>query len=178
MKHITFIAAVTVATLTGCKTTEANYRAAYETAVGQREAREADGSVSTAKLQQFNAPRPKLTPEGDTIMVRMERVSPTKIDGVQTVGSLKQNNIVVGQFRQLFNARAMLERLLAGGYPDAFVAQSAGPIYYVVALSSAKTTGIAADLDRVKADSTMKLREPLPFVLCPLNSPWLINSAN
>lgn len=176
MKPILFIAAAAVIVLTGCKTTEANYRAAYETAVGQREAREADGSVATTELQQYNAPRLQVTPEGDSIMVRIERVVQTKIDAVPTVGSLKQNNIVVGQFRQLFNARAMLERLLADGYPDAFVAQTAEPVYYVIALSSSGTAEIVADLNRVKTDTSMKLRAPLPFVLCPLNSPWLVNS--
>lgn len=168
MKHSLLILAAAAALLAGCKTNEANYRAAYETAVNQREARESDGSVASAQLQKYNAPRPQVTPEGDTILVRIERVRPTKIDAVATSGQLQQYNIVVGQFRQLFNARAMLERLVAGGYPGAFVVQTGEPVYYVVAMSLDNSAATTAALRKVQADESMKLREPLPFILSPL----------
>ena len=81
--------------------------------------------------------------------------------------TVKRYNIVVGQFKQVFNARQMRERLMAGGYPDAFIIHTREPLYYVVTQTVATPEEALAAYERVKADRNIVLRDPLPFVLRP-----------
>lgn len=165
-KILTVIAAALI--LTGCKTSEANYRAAYETAKRQTEARHGDPDIPTQQLQQYNLPRPTAVAPGDTLPVLRERVTPVNVEGITTEGRMQAYNVVVGQFHQLFNAKAMLGRLIPGGYKDAFVVKNSQPVYYVIAQSSATPDEAGMALRAVEADSTMRLRAPLPFILCPV----------
>lgn len=165
-KILTLTAAALV--LAGCKTSEANYRAAYETAKRQTEARHGDPDVPTRQLQQYDMPRPTAVAPGDTLPVLKERVTPVNVEGITTGGKVQAYNVVVGQFRQMFNAKAMLGRLIPGGYKDAFVVKDSQQVYYVIAQSGATPDEAGMALRSVEADSTMRLSAPLPFILCPV----------
>ena len=103
--------AVIVATLltVGCKTNENNYRQAYETAVAKN--REDSGVDSTiyARIRN-NAQKTDLVVGADTLPMRTEYVGYTE-DGGASREMLKRYNVVVGQFKQVFNARQMRARL-------------------------------------------------------------------
>ena len=111
----TLSAAAAVALLlaaNGCKTTEANYRAAYEKAV----ARQNEG-LTPEELQGFE--REKAVPvsiwRGDSIPLRA-RYAKTMAETPQTTAAARYN-IIVAEFTQRFNATSAAERARTGGYP-------------------------------------------------------------
>lgn len=138
-----------------CKTTEANYRSAYERTVENRR-----DTISRAPSTEGYQ---RMIYEGDTIQVYLERVILT--EGTGTAGCLKEFNVVVGQFRQLFNAKSLMTRLQAAGFDGCFVAQNAKPFYYVV-LSSHE--GAAAAIEAANAIGegfAVKVLPPCPYIL-------------
>lgn len=163
MKKILLFAAI-AATLASCKTTEANYRAAYETA---KEKQQTDGSgIESSALSTYGAPRPNVTAEGDTLPMRTEPIG-FPADGGATREQVKRYCIVVGQFRQIFNAKAMRTRLIDEGYTDACILNTREPVYYVIATMTDSSHTAAEQLKTISADTRLKLKSPLPFVLQP-----------
>lgn len=154
-----------LALLTGCKTTEANYRQAYEAAVAHRD--ESTGLDSTIYSRIRNsATTSSLVVDGDSLPMRTEYIGVTKEGGIER-SDLKRYNVVVGQFKQIFNARQMRERLLNSGYEGAFIVHTREPLYYVVTATSDNPADILAAWRKVTGDRSIVLREPLPFVLRP-----------
>mgnify|MGYP001027885617 CR=1 FL=1 len=156
-------AIIAVALLGACKTNEANYRAAYEQAKDKNT--DTGDSLSTQGLRDFNRPKAMVI-GGDTLMVRTERVVVSKDAGVAEA-ALKKYCVVVAQFRQIFNARSMCQRLIDGGYPGAFVVNNREGQYYVVASATDSSSEAAAMIRDITADKSVVLREPYPYVLRP-----------
>ncbi len=154
-----------LALLPGCKTTEANYRQAYEVAVAQRQ--ESTGLDSTVYARIRNsAVTSSLIVGNDTLPLRTEYIGATKDGGIEKE-QLRRYNIVVGQFKQIFNARQMRERLIGDGYGETFIVHTREPLYYVVIAASDTASDIIAPWQKIKADKSIVLRQPLPFVLSP-----------
>ena len=107
-----------------------------------------------------------VTQSGDTLMLLTEPVALTP-EGGATHETLRRYNVVVGQFRQIFNAKAMLARLREGAYPDAIILNTRLPLYYVITNSVATQEEAVKALRNVEADTTLRLASPLPFVLRP-----------
>lgn len=151
--------------VTGCKTSEANYRAAYEKAVAQRDnSTELDSTIYGRHRRSLTTREAVV--DGDTIQYKSQHVRVTE-QGGGIRENLRRYSVVVGQFKTLFNAKSMRERLVDAGYPATFVVETAEPYYYVV-LSSHDNLQQAADaLEKVRADRKfpISMREPLPFVL-------------
>lgn len=164
MKKFIFLSiCMAVLSLGACKTTEANYRTAYETA--KQKATDTGDSLTTQNLRQSMMPRP-LTVDGitfDALTLPVRVTEGTTAD----VSALKRYCIVVGKFRQVFNAKSMASRLVSGGYPGAFVVENRDKEFFVVAQSTEISTEIPAILDRIAKDSSLTLREPYPYVLRP-----------
>ena len=131
MKHLRSILYVTATFAlmlsAGCKTTEANYRQAYESA-RQKQTQEGDSAI-TAGLNNQARPR-SMEFDGVTLPVLTTGVSIPK-DGGMELSRLKKFNSVAGVFRQIFNAKSMRERLMQSGYPDAFILSNAYGTYSV-----------------------------------------------
>lgn len=163
MKKTCLIAAAAALLLTGCKTTEANYRAAYEIAKEKQLRAEEDGSG--VQLQQFEAPK-ETTVEGVKLDMLTEPVGFVADCGL-TRQTIQKYNVVVGRFRQLFNAKQMRLRLKDAGYENAAFVSSRDAGYYVIAETCATPSDAAKGIERVKADTTLTLRAPLPFILRP-----------
>ena len=154
-----------LALLTGCKTTEANYRQAYQTAVAQRQ--DATGIDSTIYARIRNsATTSSLAVEGDTLPLRTVYIGFTDGGGMDKA-TMRKYSVVVGQFKQVFNARQMRERLISSGYGDAFIIHTREPLYYVAIVTSDNPDEILAAWKRVTSDKSIVLRAPLPFVLRP-----------
>lgn len=151
--------------LSGCKTTEANYKAAYETAAAHQ--RERTGNVDSPELTQRGALTPSPTTiDGVTLPLATTWITSVKEKDVAPYSSVKKYNVAVARFRQIFNARQMLTRLKADGYPDAFVVKTA-EAYFVATETTSKADSAYIGLEKVKADSSLSLRTPFPFILRP-----------
>lgn len=163
MKKLILTAAV-CALLAGCKTNEANYRQAYEVA---KQKYENTDTVSTGshRLQQYAQPH-AVAIGTDTLMVLTEPLNAVSGEGM-TSSQIKHYNVVAGRFRQIFNARQMRQRLMGAGYGATAILASPMPLYYVVTLSTDTASQAAAEVRKLEADSTLKFRDPLPFVISP-----------
>lgn len=162
--YILLLIALVVMGMSSCKTTEANYRSAYEVAKEKKDADNADVDMTLLDKQQ-----PKPTVFGtDTIPTRSFFIGYTKDGGADKDRSVvKGFCIVVGKFKQVFNARSMRQRLIDNGYPGAFVVHDNLKDYYVVASATNNAHQAALDLAKVKADSSLVLKPPFPYVLMP-----------
>lgn len=157
------LGAVGALALTGCKPSETHYRAAYEKAVAGRGDSQ-DTTVYTKIRREFTPGQ--MTYAGRTFPTGSQFVKAT--DGGGGINeSIKRYCVVAGQFKQIFNAKSMRERLTDGGYPGAFVVQTAEPYYFVVAASSDDVKPAIEVFDQLQADTALHLREPVPFILLP-----------
>lgn len=156
---------VAAAVFTSCKTSEANYRRAYEKAVAGRDSLTA--IENTIYGQHRRSTSTSIAIAGaDTADMISARVAVTE-GGGGIKENLKPYNVVVGQFKQLINAKSLRERLVDAGYPMAFVVQTAEPYYYIILASYSTRTEAVKACARVRADTKfpIALREGLPVVL-------------
>lgn len=146
MKLQSFLpAAILLAALTlgaaGCRTTEANYRAAYDVAKAKASNpdNEQDPEVK-ARLEQQRKRRTTVYIVGrDTIDAEAMFLS-----RVDTVGRVPRFSVAVHGFEQQFNALAMMKRLKANGFPEAYVCKTAAPVFYVMTAGSDSINDIPA----------------------------------
>lgn len=166
MKNILLFASVIVLfTMIGCKTTEENYRSAYELA--KQKQYDTGDSLSTLGLK--NELTPKMVAFGsDTLPTRIESVSLTKSGG-GSVSGLRRFCVAVGDFRQIFNAKSLRERLIDAGYADAFLLRNRMDQYYVIAITTTDAHTASMVIDSLKSDSTLVLKAPYPYVLQPVH---------
>ncbi len=152
-------------TAAGCKTNQANMNDAYTKAIeGRADDLGLEATVYGKERKQMT--HGTMTVNGAEVPVSSQWVRVTK-DGGGINESLKHYNVVVGQFKQIFNARSMRERLVDSGYPGAFIVETSEPYYFVVAASFENASDAVEMLNHAKADETLKMKEPLPFILEP-----------
>lgn len=152
-----------------CKTSEANYRAAYEKAIAGRD------SLTALENTVYGRHRRNTTSSlaiagNDTVEMIATRVRVTE-GGGGINENLKPYSVVVGQFKQLVNAKSLRERLVDAGYPSAFVVETAEPYYYII-LNSYPNRAMAVEecvkLSGNKDDFPIRISDGLPVVLyCP-----------
>lgn len=164
MRKLLLIILLATVILTGCKTSEKNYRAAYEVAKQKMNESAVDSTV-LARISQAELPKETVV-DGDTLPMRTFPIGYAK-DGGASKEVVKRYNVVVGQFRQIFNAKAMRERLVSSGYPGAFVLNDRDQNYYVVAASCSTPAEAGQQLERVRKDNSISLKAPLPWILRP-----------
>ncbi len=155
--------AVTLVLMSGCKTSEDNYRAAYEVARQHQQDGVDDETYSLMKAEEM----PSAVAVGnDTLRIKTEIVA-LYIDKQNDAGEkMYPYNVVVGQFRQVFNAKAMRDRLKLYGYSPYIVA-TREPLYYVVASGCSDKEEAAALIKRMEADKKVVMKKPFPWVLMP-----------
>lgn len=152
-------------TAAGCKTTEANYRAAYEKAAAkQRE------GLTEEELQGFEREKAvrKSLWRGDSIPLRAAYAN-TLAETKETTAALRYN-IVIAEFTQRFNAVNAADRARAAGYTGARVLIDNTKRYYVSAVSTATLDSAVVLLRRTEADPPMPMRTPCPYILEKLGS--------
>lgn len=164
MKKLLFLTAILAFVFAACKTNEANYRAAYELAKEKRT--ETGDSLTTSRLR--SSQLPKMTAVGsETLPVLTIPVSVYSDKGKVPEGQLKKYLIVVGQFRQIFNAGSMAARLVSEGDYGAFVVYDRQKDYFVVAASTDSSEEAALLLGKIKGDGSIVVKDPYPYVLRP-----------
>ncbi len=143
----------------GCRTTERNYREAYEKALEKRD----EGLTVEERLAlERERATPKSVYRGDSI--------PLKAMWVNTVAetsatAAKEYNIVTGSFRQRFNANSAMRRLREGGYPEAFLLINAEKDFIVAAYTTESIDSAVTALNAMRQSSPVPLRAPYPFIL-------------
>lgn len=124
-----------------CKTTEENYKAAYDIAVKKQESGAGrDVSSYISRERRLNEYKQVGT---DSVRIVIEHVS--VVDG--PVNNAKKYGVVVGEFKQVFNARSYRDRINnAENSPEtpAFVVMNAMKQYYVIYRSFDTKTEAAA----------------------------------
>ncbi|MCM1137935.1 MAG: SPOR domain-containing protein [Muribaculum sp.] len=165
MKRLTYLIILVVMVLVGCKTNENNYRQAYEAAVSQRQ--EESGVDSTIYAKMRNSGRvADLVVDGVSMPMKSEYIGYTENGGASRE-TVKKYNVVAGQFRQVFNARQMRQRLIESGYDSAFIVHTREPMYYVVTSTFSTPEETLKAYQKVLSDKSIVLRAPLPFILRP-----------
>lgn len=162
MKQIALIAIAAIAaaaTFTSCKSSEANYRAAYDTTIARQREKEGIDSTTYARIEAERTANTAVV-EGDSVRMVADRVS--IVDG--TAADLKPFGVVVGEYKQLFNARSFRNRLQAKGHP-ACVAKNSQSTYYVIARSFDTAPEAAAYLDTAATSLGIRLPIPKPWIL-------------
>ena len=149
-----------------CKTTEANYRAAYEKAIAGRDSADAIENTIYGRERRQVGFSYVVAPDGDTVAVKKQLVRITE-GGGGIRENLKPYCVVVGQFKQKFNAVSMRDRLAIeqGILPGAFVVETGEPYFYVVGASFSSLAEATACLKRITGEKAIPFRSPLPFIL-------------
>lgn len=164
--HITLIlTALCAITLGGCKANRSAYKAAYESAVAKRDS---TGGVEGTIYNRYRemGRSQQIVLGTDTLPVVTEYIGYTE-GGGSSRENVERYNVVVGRFKQKFNARKMRERLMDHGYPGAMVVHTREPLYYVISHTCSTAQEALEELRRVESDTLFTLKAPLPFVLQP-----------
>jgi hypothetical protein len=146
----------------GCKTTEENYRQAYEKAISGR-----NNDIDTTLYGNFRRELKEqgvITTSGEKIAIRTAALS--LVDANESSTTLKKYSVVVGQFKQVFNARSMRDRLKAVGFNQAEVIQTAEPFYYVITSTHNKVESADSAMQALSTKQLpIKLTDPMPFII-------------
>ncbi|MDE5975920.1 MAG: SPOR domain-containing protein, partial [Muribaculaceae bacterium] len=115
---------------TGCKTTEKNYKSAYDVAIQKKKAEKAadeELGIPQGMLHQMEGPDRK-TVDGSEVFVERKRLKRFDDD------SLLRGKycVVIGAYKMKTNCRAQVADLQAKGYPAFMAADSSGKYYVVV----------------------------------------------
>lgn len=162
LAYVCVASALPALALLSCKTTEENYRAAYEKAI------EAQNDSTSLESTIYGAQRRRVveatvnTAEG-SVEVRRARVRVT--DGTGSPDDLHQYNVVVGQFKQVFNAKSLRQRLVDKGFDKTFVVETSEPYYYIVVGSFDSAAEAQDAMNEFKTKNVITMRDELPFVL-------------
>ncbi len=147
--------------LASCRTTEANYRGAYELA---KQPNEQHDSLTANLIA--NEQAPTIVNVGDeTMKLRKEYVSLVADEGA-TKDMLRQYNVVVGRFRQIFNARSMASRMSSLGYKS-YILVNRTPAYFVAVASTDSINEALQLYKSVELDTRVVYKAPFPWVLEP-----------
>ncbi len=161
---IAVLVALSVACV-GCKTSEKNYREAYQKAVADndRGVTDFDNTIYSRYRNQTRDAEAAL-PDGSKVAVRIARVKVTP-DGGGIPEWYKGYSVVVGEFKQLFNARSLQKRFVDAGFPRTFLLENAEPYYYIVIDSSNNLAQMSALADSLRSASPVPLKDGFPYIL-------------
>lgn len=154
------IAAVAAMALPACKTTEANYRAAYEKTVARQ-----NEAFDPAELREISREEamPKTVYHGDSIPLKGEYVRPVEENG--TTPQVLRYNIVTASFTQRFNALSALKRIRDNGYPGAILLTNGKKQFIVDAFTTNDLDSAVAVYRRMAANPPYQLQSPYPYIL-------------
>lgn len=146
-----------------CRTTEANYRAAYTKALSGRDDAVPADSTIYGRFRKESSER-YYVHNGDTAEIKSYRVVVTSSEKVPRE-KLKRYSVVAGQFKQIFNARSLRDRLIEKGYTNTFIINNAEPYYYIITESNDTLAPVMDALVKLRKDAPVALKEPLPYIL-------------
>ena len=153
----TLIAATAILALSGCKTTEQNYRNAYSIAK-EKETLSIDPETQ-ARIDEENRGM-KTTINGEEVRMKTERVRIVE----PAEGAVKPAfGVVVATFKQVFNAKMFRKRLMEQNYPALVVINHDGEHHVVIKGFDTDAQAAAFLKDLVKKG---EVKTPIePFIL-------------
>lgn len=166
MKKIWALVAITITVvMTSCRTTEANYRAAYEATKASQAAVSADDGLdeNTRRLLNLNNRQQQYVQIVDTDTLNITNIFATIEEGPMEVAP--QFAVVANAFSQIFNAKALLKRLQDAGFKDAYIFKSSVPDYYVAAGGSDNVADIPAIVEALAKAGNPGSRAGFPAVV-------------
>lgn len=165
MRQIVFVIAI-LGILSSCKTTEANYRAAYDVAKARQaqQQSEDDYDEETMRLLERTRQRGESIHIVGTDTIKVSTVFVKMTDGV--TDKVPRYSVVLNRFSQVFNAKAMCKRLRENGFPQAYIFESATPEYYVASGGSNDMSEIAEMLKSARKTGHLGTKEGYPKVIC------------
>ena len=146
--------------LTGCHSSEQNYREAYEKAVERRKT--GIGAETYAKIE---AERQRYTTVINGDSVRLVYVNANV--AIDSTDVAKPYNVVVATFTQRINAKSYRDRLREEcGFKDSYVLYGGDDKqFFVVVQGFDDKTEAAALLHDIDKKVCLKILEPLPWIL-------------
>ena len=150
---------VAAGVFTGCKTTEANYSAAYEIARQKRDAGLTSEELAGMRREEA---MPKTLYKGDSIPLKGMYVK--KIEGTDP----QMYTVVVASFKQLFNSQSVFKRLKEAGGLTAEPVLLQDPRdkkYYVGAVTTSSLDSAVSARRSLEEASPVVLKSPCPFIL-------------
>ena len=150
--------------LSGCKTTEANYKNAYETALRHQKDRQDAGVLEGIELKNTGALEPKPVEIDGVTLPMVTAWVLTGDKAVAPIDSLGKFTVVVAQFKQVFNASQMKKRLSANPDYSPLLLKLSNGNYLVGVNTTDDPTVAMKQYEHVKADSAVFLKPPFPFV--------------
>jgi len=164
MKKLIVVLGAAAFLATACRTSEANYRAAYEKTMEARRAEQSvDSTVYGGVRRRANIRSMEVRP-GVSTDVRVQHVRVTEGGGGINENLLRYC-VVVGQFKQRFNAISLRNRLVDAGYPAAFVVETAEPYYYILIGSYSGLSEAYSAMEKFVSTPAIAMKEPMPFIL-------------
>lgn len=166
MKKILALSCLALLAMTSCRTTEANYRAAYEaTKASQAAAESADDGLddNTRRLLNLNNKQHQYVQ-----IVGTDTLNITNIFAIMEEGPMEaapEFAVVANAFSQLFNARSLLKRLQDAGFTEAYIIKSRTPDYYVAAGGSDNVADIPAIRDALAKAGNPGSRKGFPAIV-------------
>lgn len=158
--------------LSGCRTTEANYRASYERAVAHQNAgatTEELRAVADVDAVPFVTYRGDSIPMRSAYLTQFKAFDPAKIKGQEPAEPpARRYNVAVARFKQMFNGRDATRRLRLNGFPDAILLRDHDQTYFVVCQSTDTLSTAVEELRRLQADPSelpLNVKAPFPYIL-------------
>lgn len=139
--------------ITSCKTTESNYKAAYETAA-ERRASKVDAEDDFLSIPDQSV----------TVTTFLSPIKTTEKDTI-TPAEAPRFSVAVNKFKQVFNAKALCNRLRADGWTSAYVAQTPEDEYYVMARGFANEDEAKVCLQEIKSDKRVPFGRGYPTLI-------------
>lgn len=161
MKRIVYLLPILVlVALVGCKTTEENYRRAYQTATARQNEAFTDDEISLMTAEEAI---PRAVYKGDSIPLKGLWVNTVKLDSATT--RARRYSVVIGRYRQKFTALSLLNRLRDAGYDSPLLLIDRDQHFYVAPLST-DTLDRAVDTYRaLLASPPLPIASPFPYIL-------------
>lgn len=153
--------------LTSCRTTEANYRAAYEVAKASQEraaAADDDGlDENTRRMLALNHKNRQSVQIVGSDTLNISTIY-CKLESGPT-DTVPQYAVVANAFSQVFNANALRERLQQAGFKDAYILRTSTPDFYVAAAGSDNVADIPAIVSALAQAGNPGSRAGFPAVV-------------
>ncbi|MDE6514397.1 MAG: hypothetical protein K2L05_09485 [Muribaculaceae bacterium] len=160
------IIALALVGFASCKTTEANYRAAYEATRATQAAADSDDGLdeNTRRLLAKNSRQKQVTHIVGSDTIQYVTIFGRLYEN-QSVERLPQFSVVSNAFSQIFNAQALCKRLKEAGFENAYIFYTATPDYYVAAGGSDDLSDIPAIIKALDKAGNPGSRKGFPAVI-------------
>ncbi|MDY3857929.1 MAG: SPOR domain-containing protein [Muribaculaceae bacterium] len=159
MRKLLYIVLLALA-VTACKTTEANYRAAYEKAKAkQSQGLTQEEIVGFAREEAM----PKSVYHGDSIPLK--RMYASTVRETDTTTAAARYSVALVSFSQRFNAGSAADRLRGLGYDGARILVDREKKYHVICGSSASLDTAVTLLRAVEARPPFAVNPPYPTII-------------